>query len=74
MKSGINYKGAQVMVPQSTQKGMLRKIHANHFGGESNIRMAREVLFCQEYEIPSKTCVTRVVLAPSMADLRHKNR
>ena len=24
---------------------MLRKIHANHFGAESNIRMAREVMF-----------------------------
>ena len=33
------------MVPQSMQKDMLRNIHANHSGGESNIRMAREVLF-----------------------------
>ena len=33
------------MVPQSMHKEMLRKIHANHFGAESNIRMAREVLF-----------------------------
>ena len=32
------------MVPQSMHKEMLRKIHANHFGAESNIRMAREVL------------------------------
>ena len=35
----------QVLVPQSMQKDMLRNIHANHVGGESNIRMAREVLF-----------------------------
>ena len=33
------------MVPQSMHKEMLRKIHANHFGAKSNIRMAREVLF-----------------------------
>ena len=33
------------MVPQSMHKELLRKIHANHFGAESNIRMAREVLF-----------------------------
>ena len=45
VKNGIIYKGAQVMVPQSMQKDMLRKIHANHFGEESNIRMAREVFF-----------------------------
>ena len=45
VKNGIIYKGTQVMVPQSMQKDMLRNIHANHVGGESNIRMAREVLF-----------------------------
>ena len=47
VKNGIIYKGTQVMVPQSMHKlkEMLRKIHANHFGAESNIRMAREVLF-----------------------------
>ena len=45
LKNGIIYKSAQVLVPQSMQKEMLRKIHANHFGAESNIRMAREVLF-----------------------------
>ena len=44
-QNGIIYKGMQVMVPQSMRKEMLRKIHANHFGAESNIRMAREVLF-----------------------------
>ena len=33
------------MIPQSMQAEMLLKIHANHFGPESNIRMAREVLF-----------------------------
>ena len=45
VKNGIIYKGTQVMVPLSMHKEMLRKIHANHFGAESNIRMAREVLF-----------------------------
>ena len=33
------------MIPQSMQAEMLLKIHANHFGPESNIRMAWEVLF-----------------------------
>ena len=33
------------MIPQSMQAEMLPKIHANHFGPESNICMAREVLF-----------------------------
>ncbi|XP_044170558.1 uncharacterized protein K02A2.6-like [Acropora millepora] len=45
VQNGIIYKGTQVMLPQSMHKEMLRKIHANHFGAESNIRMAREVLF-----------------------------
>lgn len=45
VQNGIIYKGTQLMVPQSMHKEMLRKIHANHFGAESNIRMAREVLF-----------------------------
>ena len=44
-KNGIIYTGAQVIVTQSMQKDVLRKIHAHHFGGESNILMAREVLF-----------------------------
>ena len=44
-QNSIIYKGMQVMVPQSMRKEMLRKIHANHFGAESNIHMAREVLF-----------------------------
>ena len=45
VQNGIIYKGTQLMVPQSMHKEMIRKIHANHFGAESNIRMAREVLF-----------------------------
>lgn len=43
--NGLIYKGAQVMIPQSMQAEMLLKIHANHFGSESNVRMARDVLF-----------------------------
>ena len=46
-QNGIIYKGMQVMVPQSMHKEMLSKIHANHSGADSNIRMAREVLFWQ---------------------------
>ena len=45
VQNGIIYKGTQVLVPQSMHREMLRKIHANNFGAESNIRMAREVLF-----------------------------
>lgn len=45
MQNGIIYKGTQVMVPQSKCKEIHRKIHANHFDAESNIRMAREELF-----------------------------
>ena len=45
VQNSIIYKGTQVMVLQSMHKEMLRKIHANHFAAESNIRMAREVLF-----------------------------
>ena len=45
VQNGIICKGTQVMVPQSVHKEMLRKIHANHFGAESNIRMAHKVLF-----------------------------
>jgi hypothetical protein len=33
------------MIPQSMQSEMLQKIHINHFGAESSIRMAREVIF-----------------------------
>ena len=41
----VIYKGAQVMIPQSMQAKMLLKIHANHFGPESKVHMAQEVLF-----------------------------
>lgn len=41
VKTGIIYKGAKVIVPQSMQKDMLRKIHANHFGGGLNINVTR---------------------------------
>lgn len=64
VQNGIIYKGTQVMVPRSTHKEMLRKIHANHFGAELNIRKAREVLFCQGWESPYKTCVMHVAPMP----------
>ena len=34
-----------MLVPQSLIPYMLKRIHVNHLGAESNIRMAREVLF-----------------------------
>ena len=45
VKNGIIYKGVTVMVPQSMQKDMFCKVHAEHLGGESNRCMAREGLF-----------------------------
>ena len=39
------YKGAKGMIPLSMQAEMLLKIHGNHFGHESTVRMVREVLF-----------------------------
>ena len=45
VQNGIIYKSAVVMVLRSMHKEMLHKIHTNHFGAESNIRPAREVLF-----------------------------
>ena len=74
MKNGVIYKGAQVMVPYSMQKDMLRKIHANHFSEESNIVWHVKSSYGQEFESPSKTLVMRVVLSPSMATLHQKNR
>ncbi|KXJ07207.1 Retrovirus-related Pol polyprotein from transposon opus [Exaiptasia diaphana] len=44
-KKGIIYKGDQVLIPQSMHSEMLQRIHVNHYGAESCIRMAREVLF-----------------------------
>ena len=45
VNNDIIYKGTQVLVPHSMHSDMLQKIHANHLGAESNIRMARDVLF-----------------------------
>ncbi|XP_046375000.2 uncharacterized protein K02A2.6-like [Haliotis rufescens] len=45
ISNGIICKGSLVMIPKSMYREMLEKIHLNHFGAESNIRMAREVLF-----------------------------
>jgi hypothetical protein len=47
IQDGIIYKGPLAIVPTIVQSEMLQKIHINHFGAESNIRMAREVLFWQ---------------------------
>lgn len=43
--NGVIYKGQQALVPKNMQSTMLRKIHMNHIGAESNIRVAREILF-----------------------------
>ena len=56
-----------VMVPRSMHKEMLSKIHANHFGADSNIRMAREVLSWQGGK-PYKIHVTPVASAPNIVD------
>jgi transposase InsO family protein len=43
--NSIVYKGHQCIVPPSMRMLMLKKIHASHLGAESNIRLARQVLF-----------------------------
>ena len=43
--NGLIYKGQQVLVPPSMYSCMLQRIHLNHSGTDSNMRMAREVLF-----------------------------
>lgn len=45
VQNGIIYKGIQFM-----HKEMLRKIHAYHFGADSNIHIAREVLILARNE------------------------
>ena len=45
LANGIIYRGLQALVPQSMYPDMLRNIHVNHLGAESNLRMAKEVLF-----------------------------
>ena len=45
LQTDIIYKGHLTIIPQSMHKDMLLKIHNNHFGAESNIRMAKNVLF-----------------------------
>lgn len=43
--NSIIYKGHQCIIPTSLRATMLKKIHSDHLGAESNIRMARQVLF-----------------------------
>jgi hypothetical protein len=45
IQNDIIYKCHQILIPESMQADILSKIHVNHLGAESNIRMAREVLF-----------------------------
>ena len=43
--NGLVYRGEQVLVPPSLQGTMLQRIHVNHSGPDSNMRLAKEVLF-----------------------------
>ncbi len=43
--NGIVYRGAQVLIPPSLQKGILSSIHRNHMGTESNLRIAKDISF-----------------------------
>ena len=45
INNGAIYKGLAVLVSPAMVKHMLGKIHANHLGGDSKYRMARDVLF-----------------------------
>lgn len=48
VQNDVIYKAGQGMISPSMQAEILHKIHANHFGPESNIRKARKVLFWPE--------------------------
>jgi hypothetical protein len=45
IQDGIIYKGCCALVPFTLIPYMLKRIHASHLGAESNIRMAKDVLF-----------------------------
>ena len=45
IQDGIIYKGCRVLVPQNLIQYMLKRIHASQLGAESNLRMAKDVLF-----------------------------
>ncbi len=45
VQNGLIYKGEATLVPQAMITDILEKIHLNHSGAESAIRMAKEVLF-----------------------------
>ncbi len=45
IQDGIIYKGCCALVPNKLIPYMLKRIHASHMGAESNIRMAKDVLF-----------------------------
>ena len=45
INNGLIYKGPLTVIPMSMHAEMLHKIHSNHFGAESSIRMAKQVLF-----------------------------
>lgn len=43
--NGVIFKTNRAVVPSSLQSKMLQKIHISHFGSDSNIRMAKDVLY-----------------------------
>ena len=48
IQNGIIYRGTQIVVPPSMHGDMLRKIHVNHFGADSNIRITRSIVLARD--------------------------
>ena len=45
INDGLIYKGHRTVIPSSMQCDILLKVHKNHFGAASNVRMAKQVIF-----------------------------
>ena len=43
--NGVIYRGDQAVIPTSLYSEMLAKIHPSHSGAESNIRMAKDIVY-----------------------------
>ena len=45
VQNGILYKGMRIIVTESLQKQMLKKVHSSHRGIDASMRRAKDVLF-----------------------------
>ena len=42
---GIIYRGSQAIIPRSMRKDILARVHVSHAGAESNIRLAKDIIY-----------------------------